>query len=132
MGKPYNAVMIVTVPLEWTPGKVFNIPPAFYNARYFATRLHINAAIEICRTHNADRLKAQAATGEPIGEWMFHLRELKTRPPGSWSRILPNMAPDPNSYRSKLKGFLAAHPDMTHGESMTFLTRAARAAEGGV
>jgi len=136
MGKrPYHAVLLVTVPADWRPTRVFHLPPTFTDARYYATRLHINAAIEVCRTHNADKLTL-AEADQPVGQWMFHVRELKTRTTGG------SYTPaDPNSARSIIKQLASREVANPTGRSISQIVglakRAARerregaAAEGG-
>lgn len=77
--RPYHCVLAVDTPQDWTPSRVFHLPPHFSNARYYAARVGMTEAIEICRAHNQNRIKDRQATGAPIGTWLLHIRELKTR-----------------------------------------------------
>jgi hypothetical protein len=96
MAKPYEAVLIVTVPPEWRPTRVFHFSPTFTEARYHAARLTLNVATEIARAHSADKLRTDS--NGPIGTWAIQIRALKTRAFGSpFSRQTPR---DPSSRRS--------------------------------
>ncbi len=97
MGRPYHAVLIVTVPPDWRPSRVFHLPPTFSEARYFAKRLPLPMAIEVARTYNRNRL-TEANAGQPVGTWCMQIRALKTRSFGNPdSRQTPR---DPASTRS--------------------------------
>ena len=77
MGKPYHAVLVVGVPDDWRPTRVFHLPPSFSDVRYYAKRLPLYIAIEVARRYNADRLRNNPH-GSP-GTWCLQIRALKTR-----------------------------------------------------
>jgi hypothetical protein len=94
--RPYHAVLAVETPPDWKPEKVFHLPPYFSNARYYACRVGMTEAIEICRAHNQNRIKEQQSTGATIGTWLLHIRELKTRAYGNVLNMRQTAA-DPGS-----------------------------------
>jgi hypothetical protein len=103
MGKPYNAVIIVTVPDDWRPTRVFHLPPSFSEAKYYAKRLPLHMAIEVARTYNRQRL-LEANAGQPIGTWALQIRALKTRSFGNPDSRQTPRNPASNRSMSVAKG----------------------------
>lgn len=98
--RPYHAVLAVDAPPDWNPDRVFHLPPYFTNARYYAARIGMTEAIEICRQHNRNRIDDHRQTGAPIGTWLLHVRELKTRAFGNPLAMKPT--PRDNGSRTTL------------------------------
>ncbi len=96
MGKPYHAVILVTVPADWRPSRVFHLPPTFTEARFYSRRLPLGIAIEVAKSYNRDRMHEN-----PIGTWAFTIRALKTLAYGSPDSR--QQLPNPNSRRSMLR-----------------------------
>jgi hypothetical protein len=77
MGKPHNAVLIVTVPGDWKPQRYHNLPPEILSSRYYARGNPIHISLAIAEAYNRERLRP----GKWDGTWALMIRTLKTRSP---------------------------------------------------